>query len=122
MIAYLADEPSAERIGKLFGDAHESGIPLLMTVINAGEVWYTIARERSEKEASESIKDIDDLGVTIVEADWDLTLQAARFKAKGRIAYADCFAGALAKLRNAPVITGDLEFKILEKEISIIWL
>jgi predicted nucleic acid-binding protein len=122
VIAYFDDEGSAEYIGKLFGDAHESGIPLLMTVINLGEVWYSIARERSDTDAEQSIQDVADLGITIVDADWQLTHQAARFKAKGRIAFADCFAAALAKREHAPVMTGDPEFKPLEKEISIIWL
>ena len=36
--------------------------------------------------------------------------------------YADCFAAALAKLRNAELITGDPEFKEVEKEIKVSWL
>ncbi len=122
VIAYLEDEPPAGEIGELFAEANEAGIPLLMTVVNAGEVWYSVAREGSEAEADQSLKDIADLGIAIVEADWRLTRQAARFKAKGRIAYADCFAGALAKLGHAPLMTGDPEFKLIDKEISIIWL
>jgi ribonuclease VapC len=122
VIAYLEDEPSAERINEIFGDAHESGTPLLMTVINAGEVWYTVAREASTEAADQSFKDIADLGIRVVEADWNLTLQAARFKSKGQIAYADCFAAALAKRVGCPLITGDPEFKSLERDIFITWV
>ena len=122
VIAYFEDEPAAGEIGKLFADANVAGTPLLMTVVNAGEVWYSVAREGSAAEADQSLKDIADLGITIVDADWRLTQQAARFKVKGRIAYADCFAGALAKLEQSPLMTGDPEFKLLEKEIFIIWL
>ena len=113
---------AAEKIGEIIGGAHESGTPLLMTVINAGEVWYTVAREDSDEAADQSFKDIADLGVNIIDADWNLTLQASRFKAKGRIAYADCFAAALAKRMGAPLVTGDREFKILEKDVPIIWV
>lgn len=35
---------------------------------------------------------------------------------------ADAFAGALAKERKAELVTGDPEFKPLEKEIRIRWL
>jgi ribonuclease VapC len=122
VIAYLEDERSAEKIAEIIGGAHESGVPLLMTGINAGEVWYTIARESSEEDADQSIKDIADLGVTILDADWNLTLEAARFKAKGRIAYADCFAAALARQRGFPLVTGDPEFKRLERDVSIVWV
>lgn len=36
--------------------------------------------------------------------------------------YADCFAAALAKLRNAERVTGDRDFKQIEAEIKIGWL
>jgi predicted nucleic acid-binding protein len=122
VIAYLEDEPAAERINDIIGDAHESGLPLLMTVINAGEVWYTVAREDSAEAADQSVKDIHDLGVNVIEVDWNLTLEAAHFKARGGIAYADCFAAALCKRISAPLVTGDSEFKRFEKDISIIWV
>jgi predicted nucleic acid-binding protein len=35
---------------------------------------------------------------------------------------ADCFAAALAKMKNATLLTGNPEFKPLEKEIKIGWL
>jgi len=35
---------------------------------------------------------------------------------------ADAFAAALARERKAELLTGDLEFKSLEKEIKIGWL
>ena len=38
------------------------------------------------------------------------------------MAYADCFAAALAKSRNAELLTGDPEFKVVEKEIKVQWL
>jgi ribonuclease VapC len=122
VLAYFQDEPSAAGIGELFAEANQNGIPLLMTVVNAGEVWYSVARETSVAEAEQSLKDVADLGIVIVNADWPLAQQAAQLKLKGRIAYADCFAGALAKREQSPVMTGDPEFKLLEKEISIIWL
>jgi predicted nucleic acid-binding protein len=39
-----------------------------------------------------------------------------------RIAYADCFAVALAQLRKAELYTRDSEFKAVEKDIKIVWL
>ena len=34
----------------------------------------------------------------------------------------DAFAAALAKDKKAELVTGDPEFKALEKEIKIVWL
>jgi predicted nucleic acid-binding protein len=38
------------------------------------------------------------------------------------LAYADCFAAALAKIKKAELYTGDPEFKAVEKEVEVIWL
>jgi len=51
-----------------------------------------------------------------------LTRQAALYKTKGNISYADCYAAALAKLRIGDVVTGDKEFEVLEDEVKVIWL
>jgi predicted nucleic acid-binding protein len=58
----------------------------------------------------------------LVEADLHLTKQAAIYKANHKMAYADAFAAGLAKIKNAHLVTGDPEFKSLEKEIGITWL
>ena len=47
---------------------------------------------------------------------------AAVFKARFKISLADAFAAALAKEKKAELVTGDPEFKALEKEIKITWL
>jgi predicted nucleic acid-binding protein len=39
------------------------------------------------------------------------------------MSYADCFAAALAKTQDAELVTGDREFKVVEKELKEIkWL
>jgi predicted nucleic acid-binding protein len=122
LIAYFEDEPAGEKVAEIIADSQDGGIPLLMSVVNVGEVWYTFARRHSIKDADEAIRDLHSLGIRFHEADWDLAKIAAAFKAKGRISYADCFAAALAKHNKATLITGDREFKQLEKEIDIAWL
>jgi len=60
--------------------------------------------------------------ITIIEASKELTIQAARYKAFHKMSYADAYAAALTKLRKAELVTGDKEFKSLEKEITIQWI
>jgi ribonuclease VapC len=122
VIAYLEDEPAAERVADIMADAHEQRIPLLITVVNAGEVWYIIAREASEADADRSIKQLRDLGIEFVDADWGLARDAGQFKSKHKLSFADAFAAALAKQRRAHLVTGDPEFKAVEQEININWL
>ncbi len=122
IIAYLQDEPAAEKIADMIADAKEDGRLLLMSVVNVGEVWYSLARRRSTADADQALRWISEIGIELIDADMELTRIAARFKAKGGISYADCFAAALAKQNKATLVTGDTEFKQLEKEIDIVWL
>lgn len=122
VIAYLEDEAAAEKVADIIADAHEEAIPLLMTVVNVGEVWYIVARETSPIEADASIKQLRDLGVRFVDADWELAKNAGYFKSRNKMSFADCFAAALAKQNKAHLATGDPEFKQVEPEIAIHWL
>lgn len=122
VIAYLEDEPSAAQVADLIASANEDGLPVYMTVVNAGEVWYNIAREVSEADANDSVKELRDLRIQFVDADWELTQEAARFKSQHKMSYADCYAAALAKVKKADLVTGDKEFKPLEEQIKIQWM
>ncbi len=122
VIAYLEDEPAGTKVADLIADAREENTPIMMSVVNVGEVWYILARRVSEGEAENSIKDLSDLHIEFVDANWELTKEAARFKSKNKMSYADCFAAALAKESKAELVTGDREFKQLENEVRMHWL
>jgi len=50
----------------------------------------------------------------------DIT-EAARIKSKYPISLAECFVVSAIK-EKAPLVTGDPEFKKLEKEVKIMWI
>ncbi|MBI4672848.1 MAG: type II toxin-antitoxin system VapC family toxin [Chloroflexi bacterium] len=122
IIAYLQDEPAAEKIVDLIADAHAQEIPLYMSVVNACEVWYILAREVSESEADSSITDLMQLGIQFQDVNWESAKEAAKFKAKGKMSLGDCFAAGLAREQKADLVTGDPEFKQVETQIKIQWL
>lgn len=122
VIAYLEGEAAAEKIANQIADAHEHKIPLFMSVVNAGEVWYIIARETSVGDADRSITELKHLGIGFIDADWSLAREAGGFKAKHKMSFADCFAAALTKEKKALLLTGYSEFRQVEKEINIEWL
>jgi ribonuclease VapC len=122
LLCYLEREPGFEKIIDLFTKAVDSSQPLLMCVVNWGEVYYQVARRWGEPRAREIERVIQTLPIKVVEADQDLTREAAGFKAVHKMSYADCFAAALARMRKADLVTGDREFRAVEKEIKILWL
>jgi uncharacterized protein len=123
-MALFNDEPGAEEVEKLLLKAEGGSPKLLMSVINWGEIYYSVMRGASPEIAEEKAKEMAGMQIELVPVDADLHLvrQAATFKATKKMSYADCFAAALAKLRNAELVTGDPEFKAVEGEIKIGWL
>ncbi len=122
LLCYLEQEPGFEKMIELFEKAVESSKPLLMCIVNWGEVYYQVARRFGDQKAQEIEHLIETLPITLVEANKELTREAARIKTIKKMAYADCFAVALAHLKKAELHTGDPEFKAVEKEIKIVWL
>jgi uncharacterized protein len=122
LLAFLEDEPSAGKVEDLIDLANKAQGRLFISSINLGEIWYCLARSRSEKAADQAVTEITCLGFKRVDPDWPLIRIAASFKARFRLAYADCFAAALAKVHHCQVVTGDPEFKQLEKEVRVFWI
>jgi ribonuclease VapC len=124
-MAFFEDEAAAEEVEKLLIKAEAGSHTLLLSVVNWGEIYYSIMRQVSQEVAEEKARDIAALPIEIVPVGPDLELvrQAASYKATRKMAYADCFAAALAKLRNAELVTGDEEFKQVEEDLpGIMWL
>ena len=122
VIAYLEGDAAAEKVADHIANAHENEIPLFMSVVNAGEVWYIIARETTVGDADRSITELRHLGIEFVDADWSLAHDAGVYKSKHKMSFAACFAAAVAKQKKALLLTGDPEFKQVEQEITIDWL
>ena len=125
LMVLFNDESGAEEVEKILLKA-ESGNPrLLMSVINWGEIYYSIMRGASQEIADAKAHEIAGMRIELVPVDvgdLELIRQAAAFKATKKMSYADCSAAALAKLRNAELLTGDRDFKAVESDLKVGWL
>ena len=122
MIAYFEDEPGAGKVAEILGLLMEQKAKGFMSIINWGEIYYCTMRIQGIEGAENVLTQFNKYPIQLVEADRDLTYQAAKLKAKYRVAYADCFAAALSLKLKSPVVTGDPEFKKLKDQISIQWI
>ena len=125
LIAFFEDEPAAEQVESLLAKAEAGTHNLLLSAVNWGEIYYNTMREVSQAAAERTVKEISGLAIEIVGVDntnLDYVRQAAIYKATRKLSYADAFAAALAKIKNAELVTGDREFKQVEDEIDIAWL
>ncbi len=122
LIAFLEDEPGAGIVEQILTQAENGKASLFMTIINWGEVYYSIYRSKGEEKAEEALLIIEQLPIKLVDIDKGLMYQAAKLKANNAIALGDCLAAALAINMNCPVVTGDKEFKRLHNQIRIEWI
>ena len=126
LMVLFNDEPGAEEVEKILLKAEKGNPRLLMSVVNWGEIYYSIMRGASQEIADSKSHEIAGMPLELVPADardLELVRQAAIFKATKKMSYADCFAAALAKTQNAELMTGDSEFKAVEAELKRIrWL
>jgi len=122
LLAYCEAEEGAETVADIFKKALDGEAEIFLSVINWGEMYYIALREGGENRAALYLSTLARYPITIVEVNKEITLQAARYKAFHTISLADAFAAALAKLRKAELVTGDKEFKQVEKEVKVKWI
>ena len=126
VLAWLGREAGEARVEKEFERAEAAGTRLLLSIINAGEVYYMLARRQDGDLAQEFIEDLrrHRLPVRLIPATTRRVWDAAKLKARYPVAYADAFAASLARESGASLLTGDREFAILEREnvCRIMWI
>lgn len=122
LIAYFRDEPGAETMEQLLVSASKKDSPFQMTDVNYAEVKYSIVKKDGAAAWEEAAKVLQGLPIEFQSTTRALADSAADFKARFKLSLADAFAAALAKERKTELVTGDPEFKAIEKEIKIYWL
>lgn len=122
LIAHLMAQPPGAAVRDFLQRADSGDLRLFMSVVNLGEVVYTVERRKGLAAAQVSLSAIEELPIFLEETTKDQALLAARFKARLSIAYADCFALALAQSKGLAVLTGDPEFAKAEGLVPVHWL
>lgn len=122
LLAFLRGEAGEEKIAALLERAGLRDEPVHMTEVNYAEVKYIVIRKDGDDRWDEVARELPALPLEFHSANRALADLAADFKARYKLSLADAFAAALAKEHKAELITGDPEFKPLEKEIKIVWL
>ena len=83
------------------------------------EFAYVLEQERGQMEARQSVLQLKQLPIQIVESDEPLGLAAARIKAGHKLSVADAWIAATAERLSAILVHKDPEFEPLAKIISL---
>jgi predicted nucleic acid-binding protein len=106
---FLTGGPGADFVTRLFKEARDA--PLRMSVINWGEVYYTIAKVEGSAETARIMDRVKLLPLSILDADEVVTAKAAQLKAGHGLPYADCFAAAITAKEDVLVTLDAKDFK-----------
>jgi predicted nucleic acid-binding protein len=122
VLAYLEGEESGREVVKILEEAAEDKAEIFLSVVNWAEMCYIALREGGNDRAASYIESLANRPIELAMVDEDTAFQAALFKAHNKMSLADAFAAALSKAKDAVLVTGDPEFRPLEKQIAIRWL
>ncbi len=123
LLAYLNKEDGFEKVRNVLANAQESGLPVLMNELNVGETYYILYRKRGQEQAEYFLDTVlAGLPLSMISNDFNAVVSASKIKAQHALSFADCFAVATAQRENAVILTGDPEFKNVEKLVKIDWL
>jgi ribonuclease VapC len=119
VMSFFEDRSGAEQVEELLAQGVAAKTELFISVVNWGEVYYSIWRAHGQEAARKVVAEIAQLPIEIVDADAEMTKAAAELHARHKLPYADCFAAALAKNRKALLVTSDQDFARVKSEIEI---
>ena len=120
LIGWLEDrEATAGKVERLLNEALRLDVPVFMSAVNWGEVFYLAWRLHGEAKAREIEVSLRDMPLVVIPADLDRATRAAALKQKHNLGYADAFAAELAIERAAWLVSADPEFSRLGKALSL---
>ncbi len=123
VLALLFDEPSAGIVEEIIAKAADENKDVLISVVNWAEILYKVNQIQGKSGIAATKQFESESSLKVVDVDCDLSEDAALLKAEFSIPLADSFCAALALKYKAVLVTGDMDFKPLERVLKkIIWL
>ena len=110
---------SAEKVRQLLGEALRQDLPLLMSAVNWGEVFYIAWRRHGEQKAHEAEARLQRMPIAVIAVDRERASRAASMQQRHGLGYADAFAAELAIEQGAWLVTADPEFSRVGKALSV---
>jgi predicted nucleic acid-binding protein len=105
------------KVRSLFEEMVHGNVRIFMSVVNLGEVFYTLLKRKTESETREYIHTLE-RAVSMISVDTDQALEAAALKHRYKLGYADSYAAALAIARKATLVSADPAFEKLGKQLK----
>jgi predicted nucleic acid-binding protein len=109
----------AEKMRQLLGEALRHDLPLLISAVTWGEVFYIAWRRHGERNAWQAEARLQMMPIVVIPADRERASRAGALKEKHGLGYADAFAAELATEQDAWLVTADPEFSKVGKALPV---
>jgi predicted nucleic acid-binding protein len=109
----------AEKMRQLLGEALRQDLPLLISAVTWGEVFYIAWRRHGEQNAREVEARLQRMPISVIAVDRERATRAGALKQRYGLGYADALAAELAIERGAWLVTADPEFSKIGKGLSV---
>jgi len=121
---FLDESPAAGEVDRVLERSEDGECRVGMSLMNTAEVFYIVAKRTSIERAGRIRRSVAGLPVEFLEPSEATIWGAADLKARHAISFADAFAARLALDRGAELVTGDPEFRALERtdDLRLHWL
>jgi predicted nucleic acid-binding protein len=122
VISFLKQEENYKSCEEILIDSLNNPGQYLMSAITYAEIckYFYLYLPQKAKDILDSI--LNDFAITFVDVDQNQARLAAYYKSLGGIAFLDGFILALAKKKNAKILTLDKEFEKYQGEFEIEFL
>jgi predicted nucleic acid-binding protein len=107
------------KVRRLLSEALQQDVPLLMSAVNWGEVYYMEWRYQGEAKAREAEARLQEMPIAVIGVDRERASRVAAVKQRHGLGYADAFAAELAMEQGAWLVTADPEFSKVGKGLSV---
>ncbi len=122
ILKFYQDEDGADKVEEFLIASRKGDLKSYISEINLGEVYYKTIRRLGLAPAKDHLEWFSMLPIQVIPPSSDIILSASEIKAEYAISYADCFAVATALNVDASIVTGDPEFKKVERLVEIVWI
>jgi predicted nucleic acid-binding protein len=122
ILDYVQDGPGGATVERLLREVSREGSALIISVINMGEAFYYLWRNKGEQKARQTMDELALLPIQIIPVDLSQALKAGELKVIHKLPYADGIAAALALQRRATLVTADRDFEKLGRHFPVLWL
>jgi predicted nucleic acid-binding protein len=117
VLRFLDDEAGAETVEHLLHRAAAGDLEIFISAVNWGEVVYAVAHRQGVDAARQLVNALSSLQLKIISSGPDEATEAAFFKARFKIPFADAFAASLAVRKATALVTADYDFKAIPASV-----